>query len=180
MRGIIHGRHGEVVNPVTRPSYVKGWFESRMAYRGRREQPGDSLSKVLAPFRPYSTGCFYLLTSKRMYAVLDKLPATSRNWTIMRIIAALLVALLAASPSGAQNVTGDAPSIIPRAKPATSDHEGSVTGDSARRSIDEFAACVLGRRRKPALQALALPSGSLEQSKALGSLGAKECIASGN
>lgn len=46
-------------------------------------------------------------------------------------------------------------------------------------SIDQFAACLLGRQRKPALQALTLPSGSLEQSKALGSLGAKECIASG-
>ncbi len=97
----------------------------------------------------------------------------------MRIIAALLVALLVASPSGAQSVTSDAPSIIPRAKPATAEREGTFTGDVARRTIDQFTACILGRRRKPTLQALALPSGSIEQGKALGSLGAKECIASG-
>ena len=97
----------------------------------------------------------------------------------MRRIAALLVALAAASPSLAQSVTSDAPSIIPRARSATFDHAGTFKGDVARATIDEFAACILGRRRKPSLQALALPSGSMEQGKALGSLGAKECIASG-
>ena len=97
----------------------------------------------------------------------------------MRKIAALLVALAAASPSLAQSVTSDAPSIIPRARSATFDHAGTFKGDVARATIDEFAACILGRRRKPSLQALALPSGSMEQGKALGSLGAKECIASG-
>lgn len=94
------------------------------------------------------------------------------------IYSALLVALLAASPAGAQ-ATNDAPSIIPRAKPATFDREGISTGDSARKAIDQFGACVLGRRHKPVLKALALPSGSEAQSKELGSLGVKECIASG-
>jgi hypothetical protein len=93
--------------------------------------------------------------------------------------AALLVASLAASPSGAQSVTDDAPSIIPKAKAATSERVGRTTGDLARRTVDEFTACLLGRRRRPTMEALALPSGSLEQSKALGKLGAKECIADG-
>ena len=100
-----------------------------------------------------------------------------RKMSAMKYIAALLLALLAASPSGAQSVTRDEPSIIPRARSATIDRTSK--GDVARATVDEFAACILGRRRKPTLQALALPSGSMEQGKALGSLGAKECIASG-
>jgi hypothetical protein len=97
----------------------------------------------------------------------------------MRKIAALLVALVSASPAGGQSTSTDTPSIIPRAKPATFDHEGTFKGDVARATIDEFAACLLGRRRKPVLTALALPSGSLDQTKALGRIRASECIASG-
>lgn len=97
----------------------------------------------------------------------------------MKKIAALLIALVAASPSHAQGVSADAPTILPRTKPASFDHEGTFKGDVAREAIDEFGACLVGRRRRPVLDALALPSGSLEQTKALGKIRAQECIASG-
>jgi hypothetical protein len=88
------------------------------------------------------------------------------------MIAALVVALAAASPAAAQ-------SIIPRTKPASADHAGNFRGDVARRFIDDFAACLLGRRPKAVAQALALPSGSSEQNEAFGKLVTSECISSG-
>lgn len=99
----------------------------------------------------------------------------------MKIITAVIVfALTVPALAGAQSVSTDSPTILKRAKPASFDHEGTFRGDVARDTIDEFGACLLGRRRKPVLQALAMPSGSLEQTKALGSIRAKECIASGD
>jgi hypothetical protein len=90
----------------------------------------------------------------------------------MRSIAALLVALVVALPSGAQT-------ILPQAGPATFDREGNISGDLARRTIDQFAACLLGRRRTPVLEALALPSGSAEQDKAFSGVMKAECLAPG-
>ena len=91
---------------------------------------------------------------------------------IGRSIAALLVALVAASPLAAQT-------ILPQTKPATFDREGVIKGDSARRTFDDYAACLLGRRRKPVLEVLALPSGSFEQNKAFLSLTKSECLDGG-
>ena len=86
----------------------------------------------------------------------------------MKRIAALLMALMVASPSMAQT-------ILPRPGPATADR-GVSKGDSARRTMDAYAKCVLGRKRKFVLEALALPSGSLEQSQAFSKLVNDECI----
>lgn len=87
----------------------------------------------------------------------------------MKHIAVLLMALMVASPSMAQ-------SIIPRPGPATADREGISKGDSARRTMDAYAKCVLGRKRRLVLEALALPSGSLEQSQAFSELVIDSCI----
>lgn len=92
---------------------------------------------------------------------------------IGRGIAALLVALVAASPLAAQT-------ILPQTKPATFDRAGQSTGDSARRTFDQYAACLLGRWRKPVLEVLALPSGSFQQNQALSSLIKSECLDGGS
>ena len=89
----------------------------------------------------------------------------------MKSSTAFLVALVMAAPVAAQ-------SIIPRERPATSDREGTFSGDPARKMMDQFAACVLDRRRKLVLQALELPSDSPEQNKIFGRLAKTECIAS--
>jgi len=89
----------------------------------------------------------------------------------MKSITAFLVALVVAAPVASQ-------SIIPREGPATVDREGTSSGDIARKTMDQFAACVLDRRRKPVLEALALPSDSPEQNKLFGYLAKTECIAS--
>jgi hypothetical protein len=86
-------------------------------------------------------------------------------------ITVLLAALVVAAPVAAQ-------SIIPREGPATVDREGPVSGDIARKTMDQFAACVLDRRRKPVLEALALPSDSPEQNELFRYLAKTECIAS--
>ena len=86
----------------------------------------------------------------------------------MKSVAVLLMALMVASPSMAQT-------ILPRPGPATADRSLSK-GDSARRTMDAYAKCVLGRKRRFVLEALALPSGSLEQSQAFGKLVNDECI----
>jgi hypothetical protein len=87
----------------------------------------------------------------------------------MQRIAVLLAALMVASPSMAQT-------ILPRPDPATSDREGVTKGDSARRTMDQYAKCVLGRKRGDVLAALAQPSGSLEQGQALSKLLNSDCI----
>ena len=87
----------------------------------------------------------------------------------MKNITAFLLALAMAAPLVAQ-------SIIPREGPASADREGTSTGDVARRVMDQFAACVLDRRRKLVLQALAMPSDSPEQNKEFGYLVKTECI----
>jgi len=89
----------------------------------------------------------------------------------MKSISAFLIALVMAAPVPAQT-------IIPRERPATAEREGTVTGDLARKTMDQFAACVLDRRRKPVLKALAMPSDSPEQNKEFGYLAKTECIAS--
>jgi hypothetical protein len=89
----------------------------------------------------------------------------------MKIITAFLVALVVAAPVAAEG-------IIPREGPATADREGTSSGDLARKTMDQFAACVLDRRRKLVLQALAMPSDSPEQNKEFGYLAKTECIAS--
>jgi hypothetical protein len=89
----------------------------------------------------------------------------------MKSITAFLLALVVAAPVAAQ-------SIIPRERPASFDREGSFTGDIARKAMDQFAACVLDRRRKPVLEALALPSDSPEQNELFRYLSKTECIAS--
>jgi hypothetical protein len=89
----------------------------------------------------------------------------------MKSITAFLVALVVAAPVAAQ-------SIIPRERPATADREGKFSGDIARKTMDQFAACVLDRRRKLVLQALAMPSDSPEQNELFGELAKIECIAS--
>jgi hypothetical protein len=89
----------------------------------------------------------------------------------MKSITAFLVALVVAAPVAAEG-------IIPRERPATADREGKFSGDIARKVMDQFAACVLDRRRKLVLQALAMPSDSPEQNKAFGYLAKTECIAS--
>ncbi|MEJ0086706.1 MAG: hypothetical protein WDO72_13550 [Pseudomonadota bacterium] len=89
----------------------------------------------------------------------------------MKSITAFLVALVVAAPVAAQ-------SIIPREGPATADREGKFSGDLARKTMDQFAACVLDRRRKPVLEALAMPADSPEQYKLFGYLAKTECIAS--
>jgi len=89
----------------------------------------------------------------------------------MKSITAFLLALVVAAPVAAQ-------SIIPRERPATADREGNFSGDLARKIMDQFAACVLDRRRKPVLEALAMPSDSPEQNKLFGYLAKTECIAS--
>lgn len=83
--------------------------------------------------------------------------------------AVLLVALMVASPSMAQT-------ILPHPEAATADREGVSKGDSARRTMDAYAKCVLGRKRALVLEALALPSGSLEQGQALSKLVSNDCI----
>jgi hypothetical protein len=87
----------------------------------------------------------------------------------MKRIAVVLLALAVASPSMGQ-------SIIPRPGPATAEREGISRGDSARRMMDAYAKCVLNRKRKFVLEALALSSGSTEQYEALGKLVNSECI----
>ena len=89
----------------------------------------------------------------------------------MKSITAFLVALVVAAPVAAEG-------IIPREGPATSDREGTSTGDIARKVMDQFAACVLDRKRKLVLQALAMPSDSAEQNKEFSYLVKTECIAS--
>jgi hypothetical protein len=89
----------------------------------------------------------------------------------MKTITALLVALAVAAPVAAEG-------IIPRERPATTDREGTSTGDIARKVMDQFAACVLDRKRKLVLQALALRSDSPEQNKEFSYLVKTECIAS--
>lgn len=86
-------------------------------------------------------------------------------------ITPFLMALVVAAPVAGQ-------SIIPRERLATAEREGTVSGDLARKTMDQFAACVLDRRRKPVLNALALPSDSAEQNKLFGKLAKTECIAS--
>jgi hypothetical protein len=89
----------------------------------------------------------------------------------MKGITAFLMVLVVAAPAAAQ-------SIIPREGPASVDREGSFSGDIARKVMDQFAACVLDRRRKPVLEALALPSDSPEQNELFRYLAKTECIAS--
>jgi hypothetical protein len=89
----------------------------------------------------------------------------------MKSITAFLMALVVAAPVAAQ-------SIIPRERPASADREGSFSGDIARKVMDQFAACVLDRRRKPVLEALAMPSDSAEQNERFRYLAKTECIAS--
>jgi hypothetical protein len=91
--------------------------------------------------------------------------------TPMKSIAAVLIALIVDAPVAAQ-------SIIPREGPATVDREGVISGDLARKTMDQFAACVLDRRRRPVLEALAMPSDSPEQNELFGYLAKTECIAS--
>jgi hypothetical protein len=86
-------------------------------------------------------------------------------------ITALLATFVVAGTVAAQG-------IIPRESPATVDREGRVSGDIARKTMDQFAKCVLDRRRRPVLEALALPSDSPEQNKLFGYLAKTECIAS--
>jgi hypothetical protein len=87
----------------------------------------------------------------------------------MKRIAVLLMALMAAAASTAQT-------ILPRPAPASADREGVNKGDSARRMMDAYAKCVLGRKRGDTLAALALPSTSMEQGEALGKLLTSDCI----
>jgi hypothetical protein len=89
----------------------------------------------------------------------------------MKSISVFLVALSVATPLAAQ-------SIIPRERPATAEEEGTVRGDLARKTMDQFALCVLDRRRKLVLEALAMPPGSPEQNEAFRYLSKTECIAS--
>lgn len=89
----------------------------------------------------------------------------------MKSITAFFVALVLAAPVAAQ-------SIIPRERPATADREGKFSGDPARKAMDQFAACVLDRRHKLVLQALAMPSDSPEQNKLFGEFARIDCIAS--
>jgi hypothetical protein len=89
----------------------------------------------------------------------------------MKNITAFLIALIVAAPAGAQG-------IIPREGPASTDREGTLTGDLARKVMDQFAACVLDRRRKLVLGALAMPADSPEQNKEFSYLAKTECIAS--
>lgn len=84
---------------------------------------------------------------------------------------AFLLALLIAASVGAQT-------IIPRERPATADREGKFTGDLARKVMDQFAACVLDRKRKLVMQALAMPSDSPEQNELFGKFARVDCIAS--
>jgi hypothetical protein len=88
----------------------------------------------------------------------------------MKSITAFLITLAVAGPVAAQ-------SIIPREGPASFDREGTFKGDIARKAMDQFAACVLDRRRKPVLEALALPSDSPEQNDLFRYLAKTECIA---
>jgi len=81
----------------------------------------------------------------------------------LKSITAFLVALVVATPAAAEG-------IIPREGSATAEREGKSTGDIARKAMDQFAACVLDRRRKLVLQALAMPSDSPEQNKEFGYL----------
>jgi hypothetical protein len=89
----------------------------------------------------------------------------------MKNIAAFLLALMLAAPAAAEG-------IIPRERLATADREGKFSGDHARKTMDQFAACVLDRRRKMVLEALSMPSDSPEQNKLFGLLSKTECIAS--
>jgi hypothetical protein len=89
----------------------------------------------------------------------------------MKRITVFLLALVVAAPIAAQ-------SIIPRERPATADREGKFSGDLARKTMDQFAACVLDRRRKSVLQPLSMPADSPEQNELFGKLVKTECIAS--
>lgn len=91
----------------------------------------------------------------------------------MKRITAFLMALVVTAPAPVA-----AQSIIPRERPATADREGKFTGDLARKVMDQFAACVLDRKRKLVLQALAMPSDSPEQNELFGKFARVECIAS--
>jgi len=91
----------------------------------------------------------------------------------MKRIAILFITSMMAASAGAQ-------SIIPKPDPAGFGREGKITGDAARRIVDKFAACMLGRHRMLVLEALALPSGSNEQNEALPKLMNSECLAPGN
>ncbi|HEV7607316.1 MAG TPA: hypothetical protein VGO61_08260, partial [Steroidobacteraceae bacterium] len=89
----------------------------------------------------------------------------------MKSITAFLVALVVAAPVAAEG-------IIPREGLATAEREGTNTGDFARKTMDQFAACVLDRRRRLVLGALAMSPDSPEQNKEFGYLAKTECIAS--
>ncbi len=89
----------------------------------------------------------------------------------MKTIPAFIFALMVAAPVAAQ-------SIIPREGPASTDEEGTVTGDDARKVMDQFAVCVLDRRGKMVIDALAMPSDSPEQNELFKYFSKTECIAS--
>jgi hypothetical protein len=88
----------------------------------------------------------------------------------MKSLTAFIVGLVVAAPLAAQ-------SIIPRERPATIDKVGALTDDDVRKVMDQFAACVLDRRRKRVLQALALPPDSPEQNKLFAGLAKTDCTA---
>jgi hypothetical protein len=88
----------------------------------------------------------------------------------MKSITAILVALVVTAPVAAQT-------IIPGEGPASTDEEGTFTGDAARKVMDQFAACILDRRRKIVLDALAMPPDSPEQNNEFRYLSKTECIA---
>jgi hypothetical protein len=88
----------------------------------------------------------------------------------MKSMTAFIVGLVLATPLAAQ-------SIIPRERPATVDKIGALTDDDVRKVMDQFSACVLDRRRKRVLQALALPPDSPEQNKLFAGLAKTECTA---
>src|SRR5262245_8794476 len=87
----------------------------------------------------------------------------------MKRLALFLMALVVAAPVAAQ-------SIIPRERTATAEREGKFSGDVARKVMDQFAACVVDRRRKQVLEALAFPPDSPEQNEIFGELVRLDCI----
>jgi hypothetical protein len=90
---------------------------------------------------------------------------------------AAVCGVVLASAAAAQDVeTGH---IIPTTNPARIEEGSHVNGDAARRTIDQFAACTLQRQPQGSMHALGLPSGSLEQERALARLADGECLSAG-
>ncbi len=97
-----------------------------------------------------------------------------------RFASHVIIAALGLMSTAAPAQSPDIGSIIPKTRPVTNDHDGTVRGDLARRIADGFAVCVVGRHYKAVLKALTTPVGSAERNKAITNLMDRNCLNNGS